>query len=233
MSHDDWTEDGQQATTQTASGLWPAGNYDGTLIDGTLVSSQMKGTPGIQLRFEVQNVEKIVNVWITDASAEIAVNQLEAIGWNGNMAAPEFSKVGQPCKLYMKHGMYKNKPKEEWQISSFTAKPPPAATDPMLTRFAARFKAKVSTPAPPPTRPTPPPPAAAGKGPPPPKAAASKATTMEEAWAAWTKGDKPGDEDKTAELFYKQVEIVAGTTDTSNVTPEQWNSVAAAAPPFN
>ena len=79
----DWTDEGEVAYSTGAndagsvpSGVsqWPAGNYVGKLLSHELVTSQIKGTPGIRLWFEVEGEEVSVDVWITDASADIAAN---------------------------------------------------------------------------------------------------------------------------------------------------------------
>lgn len=248
----EWAPD-SVAQPAAAAGLWPAGNYEGDFISGTLVSSQIKGTPGFELRFNVGGTEKIVNIWLSDAAAEIATEQLAAVGWNGNVAKPEFAVSG-PIRLYMKHDVYKGKQKEQWNISNFEAKAPPSASDPTLSRFAARFKNAIAAKkaAPPPPRPMPPPmqprptaplpaqaaavppkapPRPAPKAPAPPAAvdipADRRATTQDGAWAVWVKANC-----EDAEMFYDAVERIANTNDPSIVTPEQWAQIANSAPPF-
>lgn len=254
-----WTEDGDAYTTDTDQGgsapggpaTWPAGNYTGKLLRHELVTSQIKGTPGIRLWFEVEGEEVTADVWITDASADIAIQQLESIGWNGDFAAPEFAG-GDATKLYLKHETYKNKPQARWSISTFATKPPPAPTDGHLAQFAARYKAKTAAPPPAPsgkpTAPTTPPVAPAPKpAPKPPPAAqtppakpagkASKQTAydkavaaaidLDSAWAAWQ-----AVECSDADAFYREVKRVTGAADGAGATPDQWREVAAAAPPF-
>lgn len=237
MGQYDWvppTEETQQP--EAVVELWPAGNYEGTLKGGTLVSSQIKGTPGFEFKFDVNGHEKIVTVWISDAGAEIAIGQLKVLGWNGDMGKPEFEASG-PVSLYMKHDTYKGKTKEQWMVSTFERKAAPSASDPALARFAARFKSMAKAPPPPPpgkpslasdaSKPAPKPPAPKAPPKPPAPKPKPKASTMEEAWQVWLDAKC-----EDGELFYKQVEKTAGTTDTENVTAAQWADIAAAAPPF-
>ncbi len=129
--------------------FYPEGQYVGRLLRSELVTSQIKGTPGIRLYFQVDEREVSVDVWITENSAQIAIDTLESLGWNGSYESAEFSK-GQGVALYLKHETYKGKSRERWNISNFERKPPPPVTDSNLVRFAARYKQNTAAPPAPP-----------------------------------------------------------------------------------
>ena len=204
---------------------WPEGSYKGRLTDHAIVSSWSNGTPGFKLTFEVDGQSVEVKIWITKESASIAIDQLNAVGWNGEFTKAEFDPPDEVI-LYMKRETYKGKIQERWNISTFEVKPPP--TDESLAWFAARFKAQTSPPSAPIGAPLP----ASPPPPPPPRPKASspngQPATQETAWAAWTAAGKTED----ADGFWRSVEAVAGTTDASRITPDQWRAVIDSVPPF-
>lgn len=227
----DNVDGGQDGPRIAPNGLWEAGSYVGRLVRHELVTSGLKGTPGIKLTFEVYGYEIDVHVWITDASADIAAEQLQAVGWNGDFVSAGFDPPDE-VPLWMKHEEYRGRMQERWSISTLERRPPPAPTDDALVRFAARYKnLSKAPPAAPPGRPVAARPAAKpapkprpDAGPPP-----QPARSQKEAWAVWQASGAANDPD----AFWDAVDDVAGVgADPESLTPEQWRQVADAAPPF-
>ena len=225
-----------EGAPQTAN-IWPEGNYEGEFVGGKFIASALKGTPGIELTFNVHDAQRSSTIWISENAGAPAFDQLQAVGWDGNVASPGFSKIGSMIPLYMKHEEYKGKLKEQWRVSTLGTRAAPSASDPVINKFAARFKAlappsvngtapakPAPAPAPAPAAPKAPPPKAPPKPKSPPK---PRAATMDEAWAYWVECKC-----EDSELFYATIEKVAGHADSEKLPPEQWATVAASAPPF-
>lgn len=213
------------------SGLWPSGNYTGNLLRHECGASAVKGTNYIRLWFAVNGVEKPVDIWITEAAATMAMDRLAKVGWNGEWPECEFS-ICEGIALYMKHEVYKGKTKERWDISTFESKPVDGSA---MARFAQRFKASNSRPAPAPSAPpsAPPRPAQKSAAPSAPPRPAAKAAAVEynqdSAWAAWAEelGDKCD-----AGAFWAAVDRVRGEREVEQMTAKDWADVVAACPPF-
>jgi len=251
--HIDGGDETQGAAQPAQSALYPEGQYVGSLLRSELVTSQIKGTPGMRLYFRVDNREVQVDLWITEGGAQIALDQLAALGWNGDYEHAEFAN-GENAPLYVRHESYKGKVRERWNISNFERRPPPPPTDSSLVRFAARYKQHAAPPPAPPAgapsvpRPAPqspgrPAPAVRAPARPAPKPVPSAATTeldrykqmvaaardVDSAWAVW---EAAGFNDSNAAEFWENVERIGGTTDPAQIPAEKWQMIAGAAPPF-
>lgn len=243
-----YDESGGETAQASAPAMWPAGNYKAAFIRHELISSQMKGTPGIRIFFGIgeDQAEVYTDIWLTDASAEIAMTQLGKVGWNGEYDDKAEFAVSGEIDLYLKYEEYKGKQQARWSISTFERKPPPKTSDPALTRFSARFKAQNAAPAAPPTgKPATPPKTAAGTPPKPPgakpglppkpsqaKVAAAVAertiTNQDEAWKAWVDAKLGND----PEGFWARVGECGGGAEPEAMTAEQWAKFAGMLPPF-
>lgn len=221
------------ASSTNKPALLPEGEYAATFVEGEYFESWAKGTPGFALKFKLVDApDRVVRaeVWISEGGAAITEAALRAVGWNGSLESPEFSKAGEPMTLWMRHDEWKGKTREKWNVKTPRATAAPAQKN-MASMFAARFKSNAPAPAAPTAAPkaaTPPkPPAkpAAPKAPPPPKK--GSASTLDEAWAVWASA---GYEDGTK--FYEAVDEVRGERDIESVTADEWAQIAEKATPF-
>jgi hypothetical protein len=217
------------------------GQYYGSLVGAETISSRIKSTPGISLKFRLDGDHGYADlvIWITEGGADIALRDLETLGWDGDFDHPKFSR-GEGVSLslqYERAGKYEGRP--QWRIGR-AGGPPPESSDPVLARFAARFKSRRQAPtpmsgAPMPVRrahgeaapPAPPAPPAPARPPAPAPAAPPHASTLEEAWAVWQQAEAGDDVS-----FWAMVQAVAGHQDDARVTPAEWQQVASGAPPF-
>lgn len=209
--------------------LLPEGEYAATFVEGEYFESFAKGTPGFALKFRLVDApDRVVRaeVWISEGGAAITEAALRAVGWNGSLDAPEFSKAGEPMTLWMRHDTWKGKTREKWNV-----KTPRQAASPMQKNMATMFAERFKSSAPAPAAPT-----AAPKASAPPKPPASKppartkkhsASTLDEAWAAWAHA---GYEDGTK--FYEEVDKIRGERDIESVTADEWAQIAEKATPF-
>lgn len=235
-----------------ASALWPEGNYTGTFLRSNITASAQKGTPGIQLYFQVEGKQVCVECWLTEATlAGMTGDQLRLMGWNGEYTEGAEFAPPDPVPLWMKHDTYKGAVRERWNISAKAAASPAAVAS--LDRARLLWKAKAAAPAPVPAAapkappraaaPTPAKPAPAAKAPaPPPRPKAPKkpepkpevapayepkpVTTLEQAWEHWVSVDCDD-----ADAFWKAVETVKPGSE--DLSAAEWQAVADAAPiPF-
>ncbi len=231
---DQWAGD---SIDQNQDVLWPPGNYEGTLLRYECGASAAKGTNYIRLWFEVGGAEKAVDVWITEASMQMATERLAKVGWDGQYPECGFAAMGKTVSLYMRHDTYRGRTRERWDISTMESRP---ANDDVMSRFAARFRATQAAPAAvpgtppkaPPKPPAVPVPAAPARPVAAPPRTAKKAEavhTQDTAWAAWVQvfGEKCD-----AESFWRAVDDVRGHTPVESMTAEQWDRVAGACLPF-
>lgn len=225
----------EQGDQGAAPALWAEGNYTGKYVRHTTAASGVQGTPGIQVYFDIDGHEKVVEMWITPATLDgMTGDQLAALNWNGEYPNVEFDPP-ESVGLWMKHDTYKNKTRERWNISTFKAASPEKVQS--LSRACDVWKAKrTAAPAAPLAAPKPPPkapPKPAGKAPPPPAKKPDPiprtATNQEEAWQVWldAKADKDG-----GAAFWNTVQTICGHQDAERVTEEEWGLIAGNAPPF-
>lgn len=106
------------------------GSYFGKLIDAGLGEVGDKGTPAMILTFslthfaengkwsEMTEVSREVQFFMTDAAKEYAFNDLRALGFNGDMAAPKFADdVHSGLEIDVWIEQYNNKPQEKLKIA--------------------------------------------------------------------------------------------------------------------
>lgn len=218
------------------AGLWPPGNYTGTLLRHECGATLTSGTNYIRLWFEVNGAQKEVTLYLTDRTETFVKDKLDKLGWNYDPVNMEFANATD-VPLYMKHETYKGRARERWDISTFESRP---ADGSLMARFAARCRAKgrpaPSVPSAPPSVPSRAG-AAAGAVPPRPSAPprrpeaalTNESYTQESAWAAWVEelGDKCD-----AGAFWAAVDRVRGEREVEQMTAKDWADVVAACPPF-
>ena len=148
MGNNDWaapaetiTEDDFPGGRPDTSGMWPEGNYTGKYLRFECGASMLKATNYIRIFFDVQGRHVESTVWITDANFDYADKQLRVCGWNLQYPDVDFDPP-ELVPLYMKHGEYKGKPKEEWRIS--TLGPAKEADSNTMSRFAERSRARLA-----------------------------------------------------------------------------------------
>jgi len=228
-------DDAGEASGTSKPALLPEGEYAATFVEGEYFESFAKGTPGFALKFRLVDApDRVVRaeVWISEGGASITEAALRAVGWNGSLDAPEFSKVGEELTLWMKHDTWKGKTREKWNVKTPRQVAGPAQKN-MAMMFAERFKSSAPAPAAPTaapkaTLPKPPAKAAAPAKPKaPPKPSVKRATTLDEAWATWAHA---GHEDGT--LFYAAIDEIRGERDIDALTADEWAQVEAKATPF-
>ena len=238
MSETDWAPSESQSPeghSAPTPGQWPKGNYEGRFVSGRFVSSSAKGTPGMELTFDAGPLggqkRVVVNCWLSGGAAEISADQLSAVGWNEDLEHPEFD-APEVVQLFCSENVHKGKTKEQWSISRFAIKPPPASTDPALLKFQALYRAKrAESGGQNGTAPKASPKPSVVKAParPSKKSEVSEpaATNQDEAWAVWV-----AHKCEDADAFWKAVDAEAPGMEPEEITPGQWQKVAAAAPPF-
>ena len=241
---DEWDDLGKQAEAMSNEihgdgapaavkpGLWPEGTYRGKYIEHVCAASNTKGTPGIQITFEVDGKRVTVDCWITGATlAGMTGDQLAVLNWNGEYDGPDTKCEFNPpevVRLWMKHDTFKGKTRERWNISA-NAKPVTPEKLASVSNACAAWKGSRPPPANGETAPPKAPPRASTKAPPPPPKKTEKpsATNQDEAWALWvTTGNDDG------EKFWAAVDKIAPGKDPADVTPEEWSKVVEVVLPF-
>lgn len=217
------------------SQLWEESNqYRGKPISGRYTESKNKGTPGVEVTFDVMGHKKSITMYLSEKAEERTMKLLADLGFNGDFENMAFKDA--EVELSCKHEEYNGKVYEKWNYwGEQQAAPIDISKAKSLT---ARFKSvagpavpKPMTPPVMPKAPAPsmaPPPAPVAKGPPPrvpvkpPESPAQMLATDEaSAWAWWNKPENKG-KMSDDELNAKWLEII------ENINPKDaagWHKV--------
>lgn len=194
--------------------IWEAGNYVGKPISGRYTESKQKGTPSVEVTFDVMGHKKVIHFYLSEKAEERSMLLLKELGFNNNWEAMAFSDV--EVELQCKHEEYNGKPQERWNFWGANQSAPIDINK--AKSLSARFKSVAGPAVPRPTSPPvmpkapatsmTPPPAPVAKGPPPrvpvkpPESPAQMLATDEaSAWAWWNKPENKGkmsDEESTS-----------------------------------
>lgn len=217
--------------------MFESGTYRGYLKD-TVTSEARSGSLQVVLTFSVRNVwngtawdpvpeqERSLYLSLTDNAWEFTEAKLNALGFNGDFEAPEFSPAVRTdgIDLTCAREPYNGKTVERWELARWRKDIEPAATD-KLHRLNARWKATTThRPGPPSSTPT--------SAPPPVSPPTSESGSRETAWQALVDAEngKKTQEERT-DLWRKLIAERGKPED--QFTPEDWRIVAdAAAVPF-
>lgn len=120
------------------------GTYTGDLAKAVLSKIGNKGSECMQLTFDIkgENVQRTVNVWMTDAALEKSLEKLDGLGWNDDTSEPEFDRA-QNVSLSCKHEQYEKdeevKDKEVWELANWGS----FAGEPLATDEHKKLEAKI------------------------------------------------------------------------------------------
>jgi hypothetical protein len=224
---------------------WQVGEYEGAMVTGgAAMSSRNKGTPGMEVSFELAgHALKLEPYWLSEGAFDRSVNEMTSrLGFNNDFAKPEFSKPG-PHKVELYEDKYNGSDGKErstfkWRLAQAAGTPVPADR---LAQLSAMAKARSAPPPPrpagaPPAPPKPPAaPPAAPKAPPPAPTAPAPATTLkpatatrDQAWnGCWESNGQ--DNDKAGDEFAKSIAKVSQSSGKpeSQFTDTEWGAVLA------
>jgi hypothetical protein len=206
-------------------------DYRGKPVSGRYIESKLKGTPGMEVCFDIQGHKKHITFWLSEKAEEKTMRLLGDLKFNGDFENPAFGDV--EVQLECKHEEYNGKPQEKW---SFWVEQQAAPLEiSKAKRLQAMFKSAVgNVPVPKPTTapvmpkpsapPSAPPAPPVAKGPPPRPAplstpAQSLATDEASAWA-WVNANRGTMSDD--DLNAKWIETVENVNPTK---PEGWHKV--------
>lgn len=216
------------------SQVWEEGKYPAKPLSGRYIESKQKGTPGVEVTFDVMQHKKTVTMYLSDKSEERTMRLLADLGFNGDFENMAFAD--KEVELSCKHEDYNGKTYEKWNYwGEQQAAPIDISKAKSLT---ARFKSVAGPAVPKPTTPpvmpkAPAPPSAppappVAKGPPPrvpvkaPESPAQMLATDEaSAWAWWNKPENKG-KMSDDEINAKWLEII------ENINPKDaagWHKV--------
>lgn len=234
-----------QQQTQPPAGLCPEGEYQGTFLSHKCTASAQKGTPCIEVDFDVQGHIKTVQLWITEGSLSgMTGDQLAHLGCSGEYPDVTFNPPN-PVALYVKHEEYKGRWRERWNVSL-----PRAASEGSTTAaaramklWAARRSAQpaptgrpitptIAAPSPRPAA-APPPPKAAP--PPPPAAPAFDIATVVDAnsaYAAIASVDPDGSKFWAAVAAARDGSEGTPQEIAAKLTPAEWQALVQSVHPF-
>ena len=212
--------------------LFGEGDYDSNPESIRYTESSKKGTPAMEVIFNVSGHKKKVMLWLSDAAQARTLTALGTLGFNGDFAAPTIDST-LTVQVTCKHAEYppgSGSWKEEW-----TYWPQPVVN--LDRSAAAKYSAlyKSTTPAAPkPARKPTPPPAAKPVAPKPPAPRPSApapeekpvvAKDSDSAWAYWCK--QVADDDERSNNWTETISNM-GKPEAS-FTADDWNKVALAA----
>lgn len=237
--------DTPQTDTQAPAGLCPEGEYQGVFLSHKCTASALKGTPCIEVDFDVQGHIKQVQMWITEGGlAGMTGDQLAHLGCEGVYPDVAFNPPN-PVTLYCKHEEYKGRMRERWNVSL-----PRAANDNASAAAARAMKlwaARRGVQPAPTGRPTvpaitapapraavsPPPPKAPAPPPPPPKVAdAAPVTDVNSAWAAVSSVDPDGTKLWAAITAARDGSEGTPQEIAAKLTPAEWEAIVTSINPF-
>lgn len=179
-----------------------------------------KGTPYLEVTFEVESHKKFVKLWLTEKSADRTMRLLSDLGFNGDFKNPVLANKG-PFDLECKHEEFNGKVYESWMFWGVRQAPPIVASK--AAELSARYKS-IAGVVPKPAAPMPPavskPPAA-----PIPPAPSSPAPTEqmvakneEEAWAYFC--------ERVLDEKTRTQDWLGAMKSIQPKTPEDWNRLA-------
>jgi len=95
------------------SQIWEESNdYRGKPVSGRYTESKNKGTPGMEVCFEISGHKKHITFWLTEKSEERTMLLLKDLGFNGDFENPKFADI--EVSLQCKHEEYNGKMQERW-----------------------------------------------------------------------------------------------------------------------
>lgn len=214
------------------SQLWEESNeYRGKPVSGRYTESKNKGTPGMEVCFDIQGHKKYITFWLTEKAEDRTLRLLGDLKFNGDFENPAFGDI--EVKLSCKHEEYNGKPQERWAYWGEDQAAPLEISK--AKTLQAKFKSVVgNVPVPKPTTapvmpkpagaPSAPPAPPAAKGPPPRPAAPATpaqllATDEASAWA-WCNAHRGNMSDE--DLNAKWLETVENVNPRN---PEGWHKV--------
>ena len=205
-----------------SSELFSEGDYEGTVDGGVYKESAQKGTPFMEVMFDIQGHKRPVAFYLSEKAEASSLERLRALGWNGEFEDAKFLNPG-PHRLTCKHEPgYKDQSKlqEKWSYWG----PPRTPNKDFARTLAAKYKQSAPPPlAKPVTKPAPPPPKPST--PPPPMVPIQEPTTIlakteGEAWDYWVK--KIPEDAVRNERWLDNRKLYPPDP----LTAEQWNKIA-------
>jgi len=184
-----------------------------------------KGTPYLEVCFEVESHKKFVKLWLTEKSMDRTMKLLADLGFNNDFKNPVMQAKG-PFDLECKHEEWNGKVYESWTFWGVRQAAPIAASK--AAELSARYKSVAGVvPKPATPMPTPAPSRApavplvptAPTVPPPPVPPASDAICTEEAAWAYFCAKIPNEELRTQDWL-------GAVKSIQPKTPEDWQRVA-------
>lgn len=235
--------------TQAPSGLCPEGEYQGVYIKHTCTASAQKGTPCIEVDFDVQGHIKTVQMYITEATLTgMTGDQLAHLGCSGEYPDVTFNPP-EVVSLYVKHEEYKGRWRERWNVSLPRAASEGSATAAAraMKLWAARRGAQPAptgrpvtptiaapSPKPPALRAAvaPPPPAAPAPPPPAPKHDLAAVIDANSAYAAIAHVDPDGTKFWAAVAAARDGSEGTPQEIATKLTPAEWQRIVTEIHPF-
>lgn len=213
--------------------LWEEGEYEAQPVSLCYKESAAKGTPYMEVSFNVDKQIKTVNLWLTEAAQSSTLNKLKALGFNGDFYESPAVDTTLKVTITCKHEEYNGKWKESWSYWGSRSSPIDKAKAAQLSAMYRAVGGTVSKPAPKAPAPAPAPkapaaaPAPARPTPKPPAPAPSEeivASNANEAWDYWCKNHPEEARDEAWVNTIRQFGDKTG--DESKVTPKEWNDIA-------
>jgi hypothetical protein len=211
--------------------LWEEGEYEAKPVSLVYKESAAKGTPYMEVSFNVDGKTKTCNLWLTEAAENSTLNKLKALGFNGDFYESPAIDITLVVSITCKHEEYNGKWKEAWSYWGSRSSPIDKAKAAALT---ARYRAAGGTVSKAPSRPAPKPaatePPRPTPKPPAPKPAAPSpaeevvASNANEAWAHWLKIVPEQGRDEAWIEICKQYGDRTG--DESKIKPNEWDEIA-------
>ena len=114
--------------------LQDEGIYLGRLMEKGVDAVGEKDTPRLFLIYEITHVarngdwedvrqtfRRTVSFWLSDKAYSQSLENLEAMGWNGEFREPEFTNpnVNENVNLECTHEEYQGKPQERWSLLDY------------------------------------------------------------------------------------------------------------------
>lgn len=200
--------------------IWEAGNYQGDLVDVAMDTSPEKGTPSINLTFDVKGNRVTVYKYLSEGAIEYTERDLhDALGFNGNYENPtpaDFSNT-KDVGLYLEYEDYQGEQKARWNLSRPRRPATPPGRD-VIARLKARYQNKFGNK---PASATPPTSAPPPSSPPP----SGETWTKQRAWDQWQKdANNKADAERWADVIRK-VSEKSGRAEEA-FTSDDWKEVA-------
>jgi hypothetical protein len=137
-------------------------DYDGVVESGVYKESSKKGTPFLEVTFDVMGHKRTVDFYLSEKAEQMSLERLKDLGWNGSVESPAFSHT-EPVKLECKHKEHNGKWYENWTYWGKPREPKVYKPDASKAReLAAKYKSLPSATPTPPTSKQPPAPSKPG-----------------------------------------------------------------------